>query len=123
MEISSGGQGTGEAVWRALAVLLFLVLAFGCAILIVSMVDIGETPTCHDVRFNGASPNDGQCFSGSSLQKTISLVLGYPSGVIAGVAALLALGFAITGRRGRLTVALTALAVCLGALGILIGSL
>jgi hypothetical protein len=36
---------------------------------------------------------------------------------------LLALGFAITGRCGRLTVALTVLAVALGPLGILIGSL
>ena len=42
--------------------------------------------------------------------------------LVAGIAALLALFFAATGRRGRLVLQLTALAVILGALSILIGS-
>ena len=46
-----------------------------------------------------------ECFDGSSTKKTISLILGWPSGVLAGLAALLALYFAATGRRGRLAAA------------------
>jgi hypothetical protein len=67
-------------------------------------------------------PADGECFDGSSTQKTISLVLGWPSGVMAGIAALLALFFAATGRQGRLVLQLTGAAVVLGGLSILIGS-
>ena len=122
MEVSSRGQDKGETVWRALAALLFVVLAFGCAVMIVSMVDISGTPTCHDVQFGGAVPHDGECFSGSSLQKAVSLALGFPSGVLAGVAAVLALLFAITGWRPRLTAALAASAIVLGTLSIVIGS-
>lgn len=122
MEASSQGRPEREGAWRALAVLLFAVLAFGCAVIIVSMVDISRTPTCHEVRVNDATPHDGQCFSGSSLQKTISLALGFPSGLIAGVAGVLAVLFAITGRRGGLALALAVAAILLGALSILVGS-
>jgi hypothetical protein len=67
LEVSSRGQDKGETVWRALAALMFVVLAFGCA-------------------------------------------------------ALLALLFAITRRRPRLTAALAASAIALGTLSIVIGS-
>src|SRR5207247_2314999 len=108
---------------RAIAGLLLIVLAFACAVMIAAMVDIGGTPTCHDVATGKAPvPVDGQCFGGSSLQKTISLVLGYASGAIGAVAALTALAFAITGRRGRLLLALVVAAIVLGGLSILIGS-
>ncbi len=123
LEVSPGGQDSGDTAWRALAALLFVVLAFGCAVMVVSMADISRTPTCHDVQFKGAAPHDGQCFSGSSLQRTVSLALGFPSGVIAAVAAVLAVLFAITGRRARLTMALAAVAIVLGTLSIVIGSL
>ena len=67
------------------------------------MSDIGATPTCDDVLTGQAPlPSDNECFDGSSAQKTISLILGWPSGVLAGIAALVALFFAATGRRGRL---------------------
>lgn len=109
--------------WRALGVVLFLALAFACAVMVIAMADIGETPTCDDVLSGEAAlPADGECFDGSSTQKTISLVLGWPSGVLAGIAALLALFFAATGRQGRLVLQLTGAAVVLGGLSILIGS-
>lgn len=109
--------------WRALGVVLALALAFACAVMIIAMADIGETPTCDDVLSGEAAlPADGECFDGSSTQKTISLVLGWPSGVLAGIAALLALFFAATGRQGRLVLQLTGAAVVLGGLSILIGS-
>jgi hypothetical protein len=109
--------------WRVLGIVLALALAFACAVMVVAMADIGETPTCDDVLSGEAAlPADGECFDGSSTQKTISLILGWPSGVVAGIAALLALFFAATGRQGRLVLQLTGAAVVLGGLSILIGS-
>ena len=109
--------------WRALAVVLALTLAFACAVLVLAMSDIGSTPTCKDVLTGAAPlPSDGKCYDGSSAQKAISLVLGWPSGILAGLATLVALFFAFTGRRGRLLLQLTGAAVVLGGLSILVGS-
>lgn len=109
--------------WRVLGFILALALAFACAVMVVAMIDIGSTPTCEDV-LSGAEPlpSDDECFDGSSGQKVASLVLGWPSGVLAGIAALLALYFAFTGRSGRLLIGLTSAAVVLGAASILVGS-
>jgi hypothetical protein len=108
---------------RALAVVGFLVLAFACAVLISAIVDIGRTPTCADVNAGNAQPYQGHCFDGGSAKKTITEVLVWPGGVLAGVAALLALAFAITGRNGRRLLWVVALAIVLAGLGLLIGSL
>lgn len=110
--------------WRFLGLILALALAFACAVLVIAMSDIGDTPTCKDVLSGEAAlPADNECFDGSSTQKTASLVLGWPSGVLAGLAALLALYFVFTGRRGRLLLQLTGAAVVLGALSIGVGSI
>jgi hypothetical protein len=109
--------------WRALGVILALALAFACAVMVIAMADIGDTPTCDDVLSGKAAlPSDNECFDGSSGQKTASLVLGWPSGVVAGIAALLALYFAANGRRGRTLLQLVGVAIVLGALSIGIGS-
>ena len=113
------GQGRTRVAWRVVGVLLAPVLAFGCAVMLVAMSDIGGTPTCEELK---AANSAGECFSGSSLQKGITLGLGWPSGALAGVAALAALAFVITGRRGRLALQLAALALVLGGLSILIGT-
>lgn len=114
-ERASGG-------WRALGVVLALALAFACAVMVIAMVDIGDTPIEKDC----VTPSQGgtclEYFDGSSAQKTATLVLGWPSGLIAGIAALLALVFAATGRHGRLLLQLTGAAIALGAASILIGS-
>jgi hypothetical protein len=108
--------------WRALGVVLALALAFACAVMVIAMLDIGDTPIQKDC----VTPLEGgtctEYFDGSSAQKTVTLVLGWPSGVIAGLAALLALAFAVTGRYGRLLLQLTGAAIVLGAASILIGS-
>ena len=110
--------------WRALGVLLALALAFACAVLVIAMADIGDTPTCDDVLSGEAPvPSDNECFDGSNGQKTASLVLGWPSGVLAGIAALFALYFVATGRRGRTLLQLVGVAIVLGALSIGIGSI
>jgi hypothetical protein len=116
---SSLGEGGTGIAWRVVGVLLAPVLAFGCAVMFVAMSDIDGTPTCEELQ---AANSAGECFSGSSLQKGITLGLGWPSGALAGVAALAALAFVMTGRRGRLALWLAALAIVLGGLSILIGS-
>ena len=102
--------------------LLALALAFACAVMVIAMVDIGETATCDDPQ-GIIESGKNECFDGSSGQKTASLILGWPSGVLAGIAALVALYFAATGRRGRLLLQLTGAAIVLGALSIVIGSI
>jgi hypothetical protein len=127
-ESADGKAGGG---WRALGFVLFLALAFACAVMVIAMADIGDTRTCDvvnqelkDSLTNGTPPpSDTDCFDGSSGQKTASLVLGWPSGVLAGIAALVALLFVFTGRRGPLLLRLTGAAIVLGALSIGIGSI
>lgn len=116
--------------WRALAVILALALAFACAVMAIAMVDIGDTRTCDVVNeeFRDAAqsgetpPSDTECFEGSSGQKTVTLVLGWPSAALAGIATLVAFYFAATGASGRLLLQLTGAAIALGAISILVGS-
>jgi hypothetical protein len=126
--------------WRALAVVLALALAVASAVMVIAMVDIGDDKACDDVasdpellaefqRVGGEclgdlefQPDGDVVSSGSSAQRTITLVLGWPSGVLAGVAALVALFFAATGRQGRLMLLLTGAAIVLGGISILVGS-
>jgi hypothetical protein len=123
LEASSVDQGRTGVACRALAVLVGLALGFGCAVMAAAMSDIGSTPTCHDVSSGKAAiPPGGECFSGSSLQKAITLGLGWPSGVVAGVAGLVAMAFSITGRRGPLGLVLAGVAILLGGLSVLLGS-
>jgi hypothetical protein len=119
---------TATGGWRALGVVLALALAFACAVMVVAMIDIGDTPRCDDpaaLEEERAESGDLviECFEGSQTQKVISLVLGWPSGVLAGIAALVALFFAATGRQGQLLLRLTGTAIVLGGLSILVGSI
>jgi hypothetical protein len=118
-EKASGGM-------RAGAVLLALVLAFGCAVMAAVMVDIGDSPTCEDVLSGEAtidlSDPDADCFEESQAQKTASLVLGWPSAVLAGIGALMLLAFAVRGRGGSLALKVAGAAIVLGILSIVVGS-
>jgi hypothetical protein len=114
--------------WRLLGVLLALALAFACAVMVIAMLDIGDTPRCDDpAALEEERQESGdlviECFEGSEAQKVISLVLGWPSAILAGIAALVALFFAATGRQGQLLLRLTGAAIVLGGLSILIGSI
>ncbi len=123
--VAPGGEQKASGGWRVLAIILFLALAFACAVMVIAMGDISDTPRCDDPAALAKAIAEGEteCFDGSSGQKTATLVLGWPSGVLAGVAALLALYFAATGLRGRLLLTTTGAAIVLGALSILIGSI
>jgi hypothetical protein len=121
LEVSSLDQGRVGVGWRVLGALLALALAFGCAAMIIAMSDIGSTPTCHDVTVRKGAV--AECFSGSSLQKAVTVGLGWPSAAIAGVAGLVALAFAITGRRGPLALLLGGVAIVVGGISVLIGNI
>ena len=90
------------------------------------MVDIGDTRRRRQgrpSRGEAAPPTDTECFDGSSAQKTASLVLGWPSGILAGDRRA---GRAVSSRSpaasGRLLLQLTGAAIALGAVSILVGS-
>ena len=116
--VGEGGRASGG--WRALAVVLALALAFAAAVMILLAVDLGENPICEDV--GGAERATEDCFDVSATQKTISMILAWPAGILGAIAALMSLYLAVTGRRGRLVLQLAGAAVVLGALSILIGS-
>ena len=110
--------------WRALAVILALALLFATAVMAIAMADIGDTPTCEAaIEDPTLLDADRECFDGSSAQKTATLVLGWPSALLAGVAALVAFYFVFTGRAGFLLLTLTGGAIALGVISILVGSI
>ena len=113
-----GRAGVGA---RIAAVLLALVLAFITAVGVVAMIDIAELTPCEDVVSAADLNDEGECFDGSDTGKTLAMIFGWPGTILAGIATLLALGFAIRGRGGRpLLIAIIGAAVLLG-LSILIG--
>jgi hypothetical protein len=124
MEHASAPAEKGGNTWRALAVILFILLLVGCFIMIAAATDIAGTTLCRDVtaQFVQQHPN-GSCFDGSQTQKVLSVGFGYASGAVGAIAALLAIGFTITGRRGRLVAVLAVAAVVLAGISILVGSI
>jgi hypothetical protein len=124
VEYASTPAERGGGASRALAVVLFLILLLGAAIMIIAAADIAGTTLCSDVTLQDArlDPN-GECFDGSSIQKVVSVALGFASGAVGVIAALLAIAYTFTGRRGRLVVIGTVAAVVLAGASILVGSL
>lgn len=122
-EYASAPAENGGNAWRALAVILFILLLVGCFIMIAASTDIAGTTLCRDVtrQFVQQHPN-GSCFDGSQVQKVLSVGFGYASGAVGAIAALLAIAFTITGRRGRLVAALAVTALVLAGASILVGS-
>lgn len=123
MEYAATPEPKSNGALRALAVVLALVLALGAAIMIIAMADISGTPTCEDVLAERAEPKDGECYDGSSTQKTIAVILGFAGGGVGAIGVLAALAFTFTGRRGRLVLVVTGSAVVLSGIGIGIGSI
>jgi hypothetical protein len=106
---------------RAGAVLLALVLAFGAAVMIVAAGDIHDTPTLEEIKSGErAVPADREYFDGSESKRNIVTALTYASGVVGGLAVLAALAFAITGRNGRVIWILTAIAIVLAGVALII---
>lgn len=82
------------ALRRVGAVVLAIVLAFVAAVAIVAMINVSDSGVCEDKAF-------GECYDFSGSVEPIVLGFGWIGGILAGIAALLALGFAIRGRGGR----------------------
>lgn len=80
-------------------------------------LDIGDTPYCDEPEALGAE----ECYGGSKAEKTIALILGWPSAVAGFLVLPLAIYFAARGVRGRLVIGTAAVALALGGLSILIG--
>jgi hypothetical protein len=106
-------------VWRVLGFVLFIVLAFACAVLAVVMVDLAAGPLCKDVAFTPLGPVE-DCYDVSSAGRIASEIFGWPATILAGFGALLALAFTFTGRRGQLLLRVTGATVVLGAITLLV---
>ena len=123
-EVTRSEPAKAGAGARILALVGAVILLFLAAVAVIAMVDIGDLTPCEDVGTDISLLNeDGECFDGSSAKKTISLVLGWPGAILACVSVLLALGFAIRGRGGRLLIKVVAAAAVLFGLSILVGSI
>jgi hypothetical protein len=114
----------GNNTWRAISVILSILLLVGAFIMVAAATDIAGTTRCSDVtaQFVAEHPN-GSCFDGSQIQQVLSVGFGYASGAVGAIAAILALAFTITGRRGRLVAILAVAAVLLAGISILVGSI
>ena len=115
---SPAGSGDDKASggMRALAILLALVVAFGTAVVIVVMVDIGDSPRCADVQTPFGPSED--CYDHGAAQEVIALILGWAGGILGAAAVLAGLIAGITGRGMRRFAQLTGGAVVLAALSI-----
>lgn len=104
---------------RAGAVLLVLVLLFAGAVMFVAGSDINDTPTLQEVK-DGTPLNDGEYFDGSSTKRSVVTGLLYGAGVFAALAAIAALAFVVTGRRGRIVLVLIAIGIVLAGIALLL---
>jgi hypothetical protein len=111
-------------VWRRVGGgILALVLAFLAWAWIAAAVDLGGSSLCSEATPTVASLGDGEdleCFDGSAGQRIAAVVLGAAAGLALALAALAALAFALTGRRGRLFTRLLIAAGVLVAIAILV---
>jgi membrane-associated PAP2 superfamily phosphatase len=117
---TSHDDGKAGGGWRALAVVLALVLAFGAAVMIVLALNPDDTPRCEQF-LSGEVVGGGECYDITETQQLIQNIFAIPAGIIGAAAALLALFFAATGRQGRLLVRLTGVALVLGVGAVIVG--
>jgi hypothetical protein len=96
---------TANVGLRIGAGVLALVIGIVCAVAVAVMVDVGDTPLCEDVTSAQQIVGGYECYDFSGSVKPIVVGAGWIGAVLAGVAAFLALGFAILGRGGRIVLA------------------
>jgi hypothetical protein len=118
---AAAGDKAGPG-WRLLAVVLALILAFGAAVMIVVPLNPDDTPRCEQIA-SGEVAGGGECYELTKTQQTIQNIFAWPAGIIGAAAALMALYFAATGRRGQLLLRLTGVAVVLGVGAFVVGQL
>jgi hypothetical protein len=127
MEPATPGPRRASDERRVLAALLAILLAIGAAVVLIAMVHVGHWPRCGDTvavrRAASAHHARVKCLDLSATRRSVTLGLGWAGGVTGVLAALIAIGFAVTGRRGRLLLAITALALILSGACFLVGAL
>ena len=113
---SSGDRAGGPA--RVGAGLLSLFLAFGAAVMIIVAIEAADLNVCSDTAaLEREQATTGafivECYDGSTTEKSMTVVLGWLSGIIAALGTVLAFLFTIRGRGGRPVVITAAAAVLL----------
>ena len=116
---ATADDGKASGAWRALSVLLALALLFAGAVMIVVAVDLLDTPV--GIEACRAEPGCTEYYDGSSAARAIQVGLAFISGGLAGLAAIWAFVFTITGRRGGQLLRLTGAAIAFGVAAILFG--
>jgi hypothetical protein len=112
------GEPKATIGWRLLAVLFAIALGFAAAVMILIGLNPDDTPRCDQVAL---ALQAGECFDVTKTQQTIQAVFAWPSGIIGAVAAIVALMFAATGRRGALMMRLAGAAIILGVIAVVVG--
>ncbi len=102
--------------------LLALPLAVICAVGIAVMADVGDEGVCEDVDLRQVS-GLYECYDFPASVEPVVLGAGWIGAVLAGVAAILALAFAIRGRGGRPLLLATAAAAGFLILSIVVAQL
>lgn len=103
-------------------------LAAAAILMVIWTSNIGDYPPCGDTTaVQNEREESGdlmvECFDGSQGRSDATVATGWASAAVAGIAALMALFFAATGRHGKLLLGLTGAAIVLGALSLLLGSI
>lgn len=110
-------DGRANVGLRIGAVVLALALAIICAVAVLVMVDVNDTKLCEDVN-RAEVTGVYECYDFSGSIKPVVVGAGWIGAVLAGIAAILALGFSIRGRGGRMLLLVTAAAAIFLAISI-----
>lgn len=114
--VATGRDQRASVGWRLASAALFLVLAFIVLVLVVIVINPDDVPRCED----GVSA-EGECFDVTETERTLQIVVSIVGAVVGTAAALAALYFAITGRRGRLVLQLAGATFAVALLLVIVG--
>ncbi len=114
--VSEGPGGSASVGWRVASGLLILLLAFVVLVFMVIVINPDDIPRCDDGR-----SSEGECFDVTETQRTLQIVVSIVGSVVGALAALAALYFTVTGRRGRLVLQLTGATFAVGLLLVIVG--
>lgn len=124
LQPATNEEPKASGLMRFFAVLVTLVLLFGVAVMVIVVINPDNLPLCDDVSSGEAQLGPSlECLDSSQTEYTLTRIVAGAAAIVGGLAALLGLAVAFTGRRGGLFVKLTVAALVLGGLAFLIGEL
>jgi hypothetical protein len=112
-----------HVVARIAVGLVALLIAFFGVAFIIAGLEIADTPTCEDVLAGKELPREGECYDGSSMQRTIQVVLGIAAGGIGVLAVIPGFAYAIRSTRLKQWATMVAVAVALVVVSVILGEL